>query len=398
MFAKKSAQREFAEMAARKFRESGAKVARLDERQFSLTLASGAVINLHNVYGEYSKAESENRSRIVDRFVAGMSAMNALPDDLAVAGHSLLPVVRSHWYFALGGLQERAAGKSDRGGPAAKAEVSLAGDLVIRVAYDTELLTQIVTRKQLDKWRVSLDDALVIAVNNLRGRTDAKKLLETSAGVYEGQWDDAYEPSRMLLKELITGLPLRGDPVVFVPQRGRLLVAGSEDRDGLQAMIEKGKGSHFEPYAISPYLYLLQHGKWEQFTPNDAELRESLAFIARQRLALDYRDQKGYLEAIYKKEETDVFVPTFQIWVDKETKREYSACVWTNGVDSLLPKTERVVLLINVETKERIVVSWDTLQANVGRLMELESDLIRYRVRSFPGPEEIAKLRILAAP
>jgi hypothetical protein len=68
-------------------------------------------------------------------------------------------------------------------------------------------------------------------------------------------------------------------------------------------------------------------------------------------------------------------------------------------VDSLLPLTDEVILVIDPETKDRVSVKWSIAQSVVGRLMEKQDDLLpeRYRVRSFPSQEEIAELRRAAS-
>ena len=71
---------------------------------------------------------------------------------------------------------------------------------------------------------------------------------------------------------------------------------------------------------------------------------------------------------------------------------------WTEGVDTLLPKTEIVVLQSLSQDRSSACVhatgEWDRVQEVVGHLMEpvgLYPE--RYRVRSFPTPEQIEAIK-----
>lgn len=395
VFGKKPGQREFATLVSKAFADHGVEVASFDDKTFSFKLANGTTIFLDNVHNDFERAVKQDRKNVIQRFVAGTSVLDSIPEDFTIARPSIIPVIRSDFYFFFTDLKDRADGTERPDSWHDGAHEKLARDLILLIGFDTEIATQIVGQSDFEKWGLSFAEVLPTALDNLREYTDPDKLVEVDDGLFEGKWDDSYDSSRMLLTDLMHRLPLRGDPVVFVPKRDKLFVTGSRDTDGLRAMIQRGEPSHFETYALSPYLYRLEDGRWARFFPEDAGLCNSLASIERRRLALDYGLQKEYLESLNEREKTDIFVATFQVWEDNATKRQSSICVWSNGIDSLLPQAEQVLLLINAETKERVKVSWDIAREIVGHLMEERTDLVpvRFRVRAFPSEQEIAKLR-----
>jgi len=71
--------------------------------------------------------------------------------------------------------------------------------------------------------------------------------------------------------------------------------------------------------------------------------------------------------------------------------RLQSYSVWGEGVDSLLPKTDAVAFMRH--DKQPLIVDWQKVIDVVGGLME-EVDIypLRFRVRTFPSDEQLARL------
>ena len=107
-----------------------------------------------------------------------------------------------------------------------------------------------------------------------------------------------------------------------------------------------------------------------------------------------------------QKEGIDVFVANYQTLQINASKKIASTCVWTEGITSLLPRTDMVGLcpraalgwepgtttLANDE--QPFMVRWDVAQETVGELMEsLEGYPERYSVSAFPDQEQLTRLR-----
>jgi hypothetical protein len=273
----------------------------------------------------------------------------------------------------------------------------IAGGLQVGLAYDTERNITTLDREHFEKWGVSLDEAFKAAKENLWEKTDPNRFVGGN-GVYHGEWNDSYDSSRMLLTELIYRLSVDGDPVAFVPNRDQFWVTGTNNSAALAALLKGGMESHFkQDHPLSPDLYVLVEGTWKVYVPEDPTLRELGMKIKRQRDAIDYAEQQKLLNEIYEQEDIDIFVASYKVY-ERKDGLAYSACVWTDGVDSSLPRSENIALMADVENPEYFVVPWEATEAVIGDMLELEPNLVpvRYRARQFPSVEQLAKLRPLA--
>jgi hypothetical protein len=348
---------------------------------------------------------------VISEFVAAAASIPALPEipsDFATVKPSLMPVLREAASFSIESLMNRRNGRGaapcvlpwgdmwtvDGMGELTK---PLAGGLVVGLAYDTERNITSIYRDHFDEWCVSLEEALKAAKENLWEKTDPNRFAG-QGGVYWGEWHDSYDSSRMLLTEVIYRLSVDGDPVAFVPNRDQLWVTGTNNLAGLTALLKAGAESHFKQgHPLSPDLYVLLDGTWKLYVPEDQSLRDLLRPIKRRRDAINYSQQQGLLNDIHKLEEIDIFVASYKIF-EREDGSAYSACIWSNGIDSLLPQAENIAFLMDLEGKDHCTVPWEAAVSVVGRLMEQEPGLmpIRYRVRQFPNVEQLIKLRKLA--
>lgn len=107
--------------------------------------------------------------------------------------------------------------------------------------------------------------------------------------------------------------------------------------------------------------------------------------------------QKKALEAIQAKSKTDIFVANYAVFKRKDGSF-FSWTLWSSGVDSLLPEADTLALGIDPTTKNFLMAPWELAFPLLHDLMEREEGLVpvRYRVRTFPGTDRIAKLRIAA--
>ena len=393
LFSKKIDKNQFANLVAIAMKDVGVNVFHYDEEKFAFKLEDGGTCYLENVFINFQAVTPSERDATIQRYIAGVTVREKTPDDFPSAKESLIPIVRSMSYFQLLKLSAQSDGnyKSEDSVPVQP----LVGDLVVALAHDSKDSFSIVNGRVFDPWNVNFTTAIDIATDNLAAITDPAALVEESAGVYVGSWGDSYESSRLLLSDVVKLASLDGDPVVCVPSRNTFWVTGNNNLGGLRVILESAEQTHFGAYSLSPDLYILLEGHWQLFVPDDPELRKLLTNIQRRRQALDYGQQKEYLESIYEKEAIDVFVASFTMYEEANSKDMHSICVWSKNVDSMLPRTDRIVLLIDPETKDRVSAGWELALSVVGHLMERDPELIpeRYRVRSFPSELEIAELR-----
>jgi len=399
-FSRKPNQPDFAEAVIRAFKKAGVENVEAVEGEFALKVGDGkSTIYLSNVYANYCSAPRSRRPSVVAEFVTAAVALPtlpAVPTDYGEVKPALMPAIRDAAYFSIFRLMQRKGGKNDAGHEVVTKP--FVGGLVIGLAYDTERNITSVNHESFAKWGVSLDDVFKTARENLWEKTDPAKLAG-EGGVYWSQWGDSYDSSRILLTELIYRLSVDGDPVAFVPNRNELWVTGTNNSAGIRGILKQGKESHFQKgHPLSPDLYVLVDGVWKEYVPADPALRELWLALRRHREAIDYAQQQELLNAIHEKEKIDLFVASYKIY-ERKDGTAYAACVWSNGIDSSLPRAEHIVFMVDVEAKDFFTVPWDAAVAVVGNLLEPEAELVpaRYRARQFPGSEQIAELRKLAA-
>jgi hypothetical protein len=398
VFSGKPSRTDFAEMMIQALDKAGIETADQSESDFSLKLAGGATIFLGNVYANFCSVPRKARQRVVSEFVTAAASIPdfpSIPADFATVKPSLMPVIRDAAYFSLIQLMHRKNGKKDAG--LEDLSKPIAGGLQVGLAYDTERNITSLDREHFEKWGVSLDDAFKAAKENLWEKTDPNRLAGQN-GIYHGEWADSYDSSRLVLTELIYRLSVDGDPVAFVPNRDQLWVTGTNNSAALAALLKGGLEGHFKQgHPLSPDLYVLVDGSWKVHVPEDKSLRELWMKIKRQRDAIDYAQQQKLLNEIHEQEDIDIFVASYKIY-ERKDGLAYSACVWTDGIDSSLPRSENIAFMADVENPEYFVVPWEAAASVIGNLLELEPDLVpaRYRARQFPSGEQLARLRPLA--
>ena len=92
----------------------------------------------------------------------------------------------------------------------------------------------------------------------------------------------------------------------------------------------------------------------------------------------------------FQKNGDEVFVATFCGAQQNGTGKVISYCVWSDGVDSLLPKTDLIYFFQGGKGKDEgaicAICDWDAVENEFGHLLEAE-DIYppRFRVRSFPS-------------
>jgi hypothetical protein len=402
VFSGKPSRADFAEVMIRALDQAGISKDQIDqsESDFSLKLPGGTTFFLGNVYSRFCNAPRGQRQAIVEEFVkaaASIPELPAIPLDFATVKPSLMPVIRDAAYFSMIQLMNRKNGNTKDDLGADVVLKTLAGGLEVGLAYDTERNITSINRDLFEKWGVSVEEALKAAKDNLWERTDPNRFAGQD-GIYWSDWNDSYDSSRILLTELIYRLSVDGDPVAFVPNRDHLVVTGTNHSAGLAAILQRGMDSHFnQGHPLSPDLYVLVDGTWKVYVPEDKSLREMWMKIKRQRDAIDYSQQQKLLNEIHEKEGIEIFVASYKVY-ERKDGLAYSACVWTNGIDTSLPRSENIAFMADVENPEYFVVPWEAAASILGDLLELEPDLapIRYRARQFPSDDQLARLRPLA--
>lgn len=363
----------------------------LDVPQFLARGSNGHLISLANVYLDYCRADKAGRVRIIEEFLAGVAMPKEAPSHFEDARKDLLPAIR-----ALYGLESMMIESGEYQSVQAIHDAwpmqPLGTELGVMIAYDTEHAVQQLSAKTLEEWGVSYDEALSIAIDNLRAKA-APCFTEYASGFHVSEYNDYYDASRILLPELAWQLRLKGCPVAMIPNRSCLFVAGDKDEAALGLMVELAdKVLTEQSRPLSSQMFRLDEKTWRPWSPPEP-VATRLNNIQHNMLAADYSTQQESLNKDLERKKEDVFVATYKLIRMQGSEKIESMAVWTQGVLSWLPQTD-LLALQKQDGSEPLFVPWQVAMDVCGHLFEkLPYILPRYRVNGFPSEEELQNIK-----
>lgn len=383
----------FADLVLRQIGQRGpARACHYEAAQFRIVFDGDAqqIFNLDNAYRDYCAAPRKQRPHVLQNYLAGID-VPGLPATFAEARDSLMPVIRSR---SQGDYLRLLALRQSPRPAAADAWQALDDDALILLAYDTQASMSTIGQATLAQWGVTFEQALAVAMDNLRERTP-HSFVALGDGLMMGEWHDAYDSSRLLLPDLLYRACAGGEPLVMIPTRGRFLLASSHNVAGQLAMVAladqlmQDEGRH-----VSPAMYGVRHGRIVACQPTDGAVAAALARLQTMIRAHHYGEQKQEWDELNDSIGEDVFVATCMLFQPKESEGVVSLATWTRGVDTLLPRTDIVAMVVpdaaggDSVTK---MLAWHEALAIGGELMqEVDCYPVRYRVRDFPDPQRLA--------
>lgn len=365
---------------------------------FRLVVGNGHTINLHNAYQAYARATRKGRAEALRAYVASSLTAQAevgREKTLEEARPTLMPVIRNRGMFEEIRLEHLLEHGLDAPFPYAWRDV--AEDCVELLAQDLPDSISTLFQGPPPAWGITLDQGLAIARDNLR-EASADHFVEVAPGVFRGGWQDGYDTSRALLPDLLHRIPVAGNPVFMLPARDCLLVAGDRDAAAIGAMLELSAEAAGEGRSVSALVFTYDDARRTvPFALPLPEQRQRQADLRRLLDAPAYADQKAALDKLHEATNQDIFVASLSIYQDRDDgMREFSICTWSKGVDAMLPRTDRIALVLprGEDDEDIAVVLWDEAMALFGDLMERQPLLYppRYRVRAFPDEAQFRQL------
>ena len=352
--------------------------------------------DLRNLYDEYVSAAVKDRDRFFRHAVRSLlAAHKPLPTDYEDARHDVLLTVRNRSYFSLPEIQDFITPGAQLLWPH-----QIVGEhLGVGLVYDLPEVMVMLQASHLDAWDLTFYEVYENALNNLHGIDAGFAAIDDHS--YISTTEDHYDASRIVLSELIAELKVKGDPVVLLPNRDRLIITGTEDRQGLETSARVTQQLITQPRPVTGFAFRLLEHEWTPWLP-DADhpafrLLKSLAIGTRKE---DYRQQRQLLDDWVAAGALDRCDPVeFCVHASGTRQPPFSYCVWQEGRTSLLPKTDRICLLrsgqlTNHPLVEGVNVSWDRAKRIVGPLL-VEYDQfypVRYRTQGFPLPDQLVAL------
>jgi hypothetical protein len=258
--------------------------------------------------------------------------------------------------------------------------------------------TSVVTVSDVQSWGSSSERCLELALENLAARSK-DGLVKIGEGIYHSPWQDCYDPTRILLRDVLGPLDIKGDPVAFAPDWNHLIITGSEDLEGLaDCLIFAMKILAEEPRPMTALPLVRRGGQWVDLDLPKGHVVEPLLRKARV-LELNhvYGDQAALIEKLHEKDGTDIYVAQYNASHNKEKDDYDSWAVWSKDVVTLLPRAERAVFFDDDRPeKEKIVadVDWRIVTLHCSSLMkDAGFTPPRYLVDSFPTAERLEAMK-----
>ena len=351
--------------------------------------------NLTNVYQEHCRLDASDRPSHLKMLAAIFADVGGdIAETYEEAREHLRPKIWNRATFEEMELHRRIKGGVQR------CEIPLyplGEHLYSSIVYDLPTAMRSVSMTDLERWGVTIYQAIEDACQNLEEAPST--IGKIGDGLYMAITGDNYDSARVLLIERLQSLEVQGDLIAIVPQRDRLMFCGSDDVESMSLMLDMTtEALKDEIRPLSPIPLRLVDGEWVDWMPDeDHPLFNRFAEMRNWFLGSLYAAQKEPLEKLYEQQNDDVFVASFSGIRQKDTNKVLSYCVWGEGVDSLLPETDLVML--PTETDLAAMGEWSTVRIAAGALIQPVPDLYprRYRVREFPSQlqlEEIGKISL----
>ena len=344
------------------------------------------VMSLPNLFGEYCSLPKADRAAWMSRTISALVNQMEIPDDFEDVKPDLFPTIRPKSMLEVMKLDVELQGGKWKG----FAAWPLSEHLTVCLVYDLPNSMRFVTQDDLATWGVTLYEAGEAAKHNLEEKPFSMSVIAEKLYVLIN--GDAYDASRMLLLDAIGSLDLTGDPVAIPMTRDVLLLAGSDDSEGLGLMLDLADEYKENPRPICPVAHRLVGGEWQVWTPpSDNSHFNRFHRNQLEHAASEYAEQKRLMEKQNEQTGTDVFVASFSAIAKGDKVLSYS--VWSETVPTWLPKTDYVAFM-SADEQPLGLVPWDRVERIMGEAMRpMDCYPPRWLVESFPDDEQLGELK-----
>ena len=177
--------------------------------------------------------------------------------------------------------------------------------------------------------------------------------------------------------------------MAMVPNRDTLIVTGSDDVDGIKAMLALVKDALQKPRPMSGLALRLDGDEWVSWMPPVSHpCYDEMRVLQIQNSAQHSQPTEKLLDKLNQKNGTDIFVASYTVVQEDKTGALFTYCVWGKGLVSHLPRAEKIAFC---ETdKAVLLVDWDRAVEVVDHLMKpMGFYPERYHVAEYPTDEQL---------
>ncbi|MCO4772688.1 MAG: hypothetical protein KDA24_21835 [Deltaproteobacteria bacterium] len=312
----------------------------LEIEEFTVHCGDAFSLYLGNTWAEYREMKPAEKRDHLARFARSAAPLDDLDFSDPALTSQLRPRIKS-WaefrgYDLVGVL---------RGQPLASTNPQpLSGSLAIDIVVDLPESMLPGTTSVLEGMGLNPADALTLATTNLRQATAEDVFQPVAEGVWAARTGDSYDSSRLLLTGLISKLPLQGDPVVMVANRGNLLVAGSDDVGGLARLAVLGEEAMQQPRWVTGGALILRGGSYSDWLPGpEHPSHAAFRYLSVLSRGQWYAQQKEVLDAVAEAQGLKRIVGSFGSIGDLRGGGMTFSVV--EAVTTLLPEVDLVVVV-----------------------------------------------------
>jgi uncharacterized protein YtpQ (UPF0354 family) len=228
--------------------------------------SSGFTFYLDNAYAIYLH-EPDKIDDVLSKFLAPYDVTRFDKSDLEQKLASIMPVLKSNDY--INGVKAMMQEKD----PAAEFPFfyeSLNNGLNLLYAFDTELSMQFLSNQSIAELGLTDEQLKNRALENLMLAIPELRISGDTSFVSYLIADENYEASLLLIDQLWTkqNFPVKGEIIVFALNRATVLITGSNDKKGIEAItnivnVPDSQVSH----ALATTFHIRKGNKWEVFIP-----------------------------------------------------------------------------------------------------------------------------------
>jgi hypothetical protein len=358
-----------------------------------VTLADGSRVVLDPHYDKLAASTPEERASILGKVARQMVSPAALPPTWAEAKERIRLQAKPRMAFEADALRREAGQPVPRVWTAALTP-HLSLEMVVPV-HEGVLNIPIET---LAAWGVTVEEALDAARRH--DLDDARKPWLVSAkhpGLFRSPWQDGRDGARMLTGHALS-MPLHGRAVAVLPAPSMLLVAGSDDEQGLRHVAEKAL-SEVErtgrQHVLRAFRIAADGGGWDDWLPPPrhpayAAFRMLQALQERR----EYAEQADLVDALARAKNMDAMpLPRLEALMAPATGVVMTVTTWRAGRPAALPKADAIVLRRGAKTLG--LVMWDDLiRAVPGAIHEGQGYPVRHPALDFPEDWQLSGVEL----
>jgi hypothetical protein len=270
-------------------------------------------------------------------------------------------------------------------------------ELAVGLVFELSEQAADVTADRRSRWGESFEILLDVAMKNLEVEGNPNRFEKLREGLYVSNTGDDYDAARLLMPDFISGLELKGEPIVMLPLAATLLVADSQNDTALMTAADLTLQAGQTSQGLSGFALSKTANGWETWMPSpDRRSYEKLLLARLQSKARAYQEQQHLLENLYQLEGNKDAIGPYAVLRGDENE-VLTASLWAQGTVALLPKVDLIELVWPAppgqEEPRTWPIKWDQLTKLLGDRMTLTEEIPeRWRVHQFPTDDELLKL------